>query len=103
MFVCLSAWARVELTLNPNVEVFLGQSATILCQHTFKDISQEPSRVITQIFVVSPTWCRTRQRRKIFELSSEAFWPLVSQRQCFYIFENISLREITNKWLAKAD
>lgn len=54
LHLCLlqrSAWARVELTVSPSVEVFLGDVATIQCQHTFKDISQEPRLVITQMFV----------------------------------------------------
>lgn len=60
VFVCFSAWARVELTVSPSVEVFLGDAATIQCQHTFKDISQEPRLVITQMFVVSPTGRRNK-------------------------------------------
>lgn len=63
VFVCFSAWARVELTVSPSVEVFLGDTATIQCQHTFKDISQEPALVITQMFVVSPSRRRSARRR----------------------------------------
>lgn len=53
VLVCFSAWARVELTVEPSVEVFLGESATLTCQHTFKDITRPPRLVMTQWFVVS--------------------------------------------------
>lgn len=41
--------------MHDTVEVYLGDAATIPCQYTFKDVTEEPSLVIKQWFVVSPT------------------------------------------------
>lgn len=41
--------------MHDTVEVYLGDAATIPCQYTFKDVTEEPSFVIKQWFVVSPT------------------------------------------------
>ncbi|XP_068600322.1 cell surface glycoprotein MUC18 [Brachionichthys hirsutus] len=44
-------WAKVELTMQESVEVFLGDPAHIPCQHNFSDASSEPSFVMIQWFV----------------------------------------------------
>lgn len=53
MSVCFTAWAKVELTMNESVEVYLGDSAQIPCQYSFTDANNEPSFVMIQWFVVS--------------------------------------------------
>lgn len=49
----LAAWAKVEVTMDDSVEVYLGDPAHISCQYSFTDVDAEPSNVITQWFVVS--------------------------------------------------
>lgn len=51
--VRLSAWAKVEVTVDDNVEVYLGDLAHISCQYSFTGVDAEPSDVIIQWFVVS--------------------------------------------------
>lgn len=41
--------------MHDSVEVYLGDVATIPCQYTFKDVTKEPTFVVKQWFVVSPT------------------------------------------------
>lgn len=54
-FMCisvrLSAWGKVELTVNENLEVYLGDSAEIPCHYRFTDAKN--SFVMIQWFVVS--------------------------------------------------
>lgn len=49
----LSAWAKVEVTMDDSVEVYLGDLAEISCHFSFTDVDAEPSDVIIQWFVVS--------------------------------------------------
>ncbi|XP_070700035.1 cell surface glycoprotein MUC18 [Pempheris klunzingeri] len=61
MSVCFTAWAKVELTMHESVEVYLGDSAQIPCQHSFTDANNEPSFVMIQWFVrVAGNSSRTR-------------------------------------------
>ncbi|KAM3868977.1 cell surface glycoprotein MUC18 [Diretmus argenteus] len=45
-----TSWAKVELTMGDSVEVYLGDSAQILCQYNFSD-ANKPSFVMIQWFV----------------------------------------------------
>lgn len=49
----LSARAKVEVTMDDSVEVYLGDLAQISCQYSFTGIDTAPSDVIIQWFVVS--------------------------------------------------
>lgn len=51
--VGLSVWAKVEVTMDDSVEVYLGDLAQISCQYSFTHAGAEPSDVIIQWFVVS--------------------------------------------------
>nr|XP_046266295.1 cell surface glycoprotein MUC18 [Scatophagus argus] len=54
LHVCLlscSAWAKVDVTMHDNVEVYLDDYAQIPCQYSFTDDSSEPSFVMIQWFV----------------------------------------------------
>lgn len=51
--MCFSAWAKVELTMQESVEVYMGDSAQIPCQYSFTDANSEPNFVMIQWFVVS--------------------------------------------------
>lgn len=53
MCMCFSAWAKVELTMQESVEVYLGDEAQIPCQYSFTDANSEPNFVMIQWFVVS--------------------------------------------------
>uniref|UniRef100_A0A3Q2E8M4 Melanoma cell adhesion molecule a n=1 Tax=Cyprinodon variegatus TaxID=28743 RepID=A0A3Q2E8M4_CYPVA len=46
-------WGKVELTMNDNLEVYLGDSAEIPCHYSFYGLDEEPSFVMIQWFVVS--------------------------------------------------
>lgn len=48
----MSAWAKVEVTIDDNVEVYMGDEARISCLYSFTDVDAEPSDVIIQWFVV---------------------------------------------------
>ncbi|KAK2828367.1 hypothetical protein Q5P01_019401 [Channa striata] len=64
LHLCLlgrGAWAKVELTMQESVEVYLGDSAHIPCQYSFTDANSEPSFVMIQWFVrVNGSSSRTR-------------------------------------------
>ncbi|XP_047235565.1 cell surface glycoprotein MUC18 isoform X2 [Girardinichthys multiradiatus] len=52
--ICLlnrSVWGKVEVTMNDNLEVYLGDPAEIPCQYSFTGVDEEPSRVMIQWFV----------------------------------------------------
>lgn len=51
--VCFSAWAKVEVTMQESVEVYLGDSAHISCQYSFNHTKNQPKFVMIQWFVVS--------------------------------------------------
>lgn len=51
ILVNFNAWARVELTMEDRVEVFLGDPAQIPCWYSFTDTNQKPSFI--QWFVKS--------------------------------------------------
>ncbi|XP_015251216.1 PREDICTED: cell surface glycoprotein MUC18-like [Cyprinodon variegatus] len=54
LLVCLlnhSVWGKVELTMNDNLEVYLGDSAEIPCHYSFYGLDEEPSFVMIQWFV----------------------------------------------------
>uniref|UniRef100_H3CY45 Melanoma cell adhesion molecule n=1 Tax=Tetraodon nigroviridis TaxID=99883 RepID=H3CY45_TETNG len=44
-------WAKVEVTMDDSVDVYLGHQAQISCQYSFTDADAEPSDVIIQWFV----------------------------------------------------
>ncbi|XP_072231398.1 cell surface glycoprotein MUC18 isoform X2 [Leuresthes tenuis] len=48
-----SVWSKVELTMNDNLEVYLGDSVEIPCQYSFTDTDNEPSFFMIQWFVRS--------------------------------------------------
>ncbi|XP_027887955.1 cell surface glycoprotein MUC18 isoform X1 [Xiphophorus couchianus] len=48
-----SVWGKVELTMNDNLEVYLGDPAEIPCHYSFTGVNEEPSFVIIQWFVRS--------------------------------------------------
>uniref|UniRef100_A0A3Q1G6K1 Cell surface glycoprotein MUC18-like n=1 Tax=Acanthochromis polyacanthus TaxID=80966 RepID=A0A3Q1G6K1_9TELE len=50
-FCVFSVWAKVELTMDESVEVYLGDVAEIPCQYSFTDANNEPSFVMIQWFV----------------------------------------------------
>ncbi|XP_067333884.1 cell surface glycoprotein MUC18-like [Channa argus] len=47
------AWTKVELTTQETVEVYLGDSAQILCQYNVTDGNNQPSDLFVQWFVTS--------------------------------------------------
>ncbi|CAB1352427.1 unnamed protein product, partial [Coregonus sp. 'balchen'] len=53
MVLCLffAAWAKVDMTMEENVEVYLGDLADIPCQYVF---SEQPRAVMIQWFVRNP-------------------------------------------------
>uniref|UniRef100_A0A1A7WMM7 Melanoma cell adhesion molecule n=2 Tax=Iconisemion striatum TaxID=60296 RepID=A0A1A7WMM7_9TELE len=46
-----SAWGKVELNMNDNLEVYLSDSAEIPCHYSFTDADKKPSFVMIQWFV----------------------------------------------------
>ncbi|KAM4545307.1 cell surface glycoprotein MUC18 isoform 2-T2 [Odontesthes bonariensis] len=48
-----SVWSKVELTMNDNLEVYLGDSVEIPCQYSFTDTDNEPRFFMIQWFVRS--------------------------------------------------
>ncbi|XP_013875111.1 cell surface glycoprotein MUC18 isoform X2 [Austrofundulus limnaeus] len=66
LHLCLltwSAWGKVELTVNENLEVYLGDSAEIPCHYRFTDAKNEARFVMIQWFVRS---AGNRARMRIF-------------------------------------
>ncbi|GAA6223812.1 cell surface glycoprotein MUC18-like isoform X1 [Lates japonicus] len=54
LHLCLLSWsarAKVTVTMDESVEVYLGDSAQIPCQYSFTDANNEPSFVMIQWFV----------------------------------------------------
>ncbi|KAM4547357.1 cell surface glycoprotein MUC18 isoform 2-T2 [Fundulus diaphanus] len=53
LLICLnrSVRGKVELTMNDNLEVYLGDSAEIPCHYSFTGLDKEPSFVMIQWFV----------------------------------------------------
>ncbi|XP_067333626.1 cell surface glycoprotein MUC18-like [Channa argus] len=49
--VLFSTWTKVELTTQETVEVYLGDSAQILCQYNVTDGNNQPSDLFVQWFV----------------------------------------------------
>ncbi|KAM9332427.1 cell surface glycoprotein MUC18 isoform 3-T3 [Pholidichthys leucotaenia] len=57
------AWAKVDLSMDESIEVYLGDSAEIPCRYNFTNVSHEPSFVIIQWFVEA---VGSRSRVRIF-------------------------------------
>ncbi|XP_026229206.1 cell surface glycoprotein MUC18 [Anabas testudineus] len=55
-----SAWAKVELTMQESVEVYMGDSAQIPCHYSFTDANSEPRFVMIQWFVRDGSSSRMR-------------------------------------------
>lgn len=53
LFLSLPVLGKVKLTMVDNLEVYLGDSASIPCHYSFTDIEKEPSFFMIQWFVVS--------------------------------------------------
>lgn len=72
--MCVSVWGKVELTMNDNLEVYLGDPAEIPCHYSFTGVNEEPSFVIIQWFVVSKltvsvwNWLFQKQSRFLLHL-----------------------------------
>uniref|UniRef100_A0A096M1M5 Cell surface glycoprotein MUC18-like n=1 Tax=Poecilia formosa TaxID=48698 RepID=A0A096M1M5_POEFO len=64
--MCVSVWGKVELTMNDNLEVYLGDPAEIPCHYSFTGVNEEPSFVIIQWFVVSKRSAGNGSRMRIF-------------------------------------
>lgn len=70
VFLSFSVLAKVELSMNETVDVYIGDMAEILCQYTSTNSDSKP-RFLIQWFVVSENW-----RSDYLKLSTAVIWSL---------------------------
>lgn len=70
VFLSFSVLAKVELSMNETVDVYIGDMAEILCQYTSTNSDSKP-RFLIQWFVVSENW-----RSDYLKLSTAVIWNL---------------------------